>query len=137
MFLIGSSLFKNGREITFHYIKVINSSLIGPLFLKAEPKFSRSVTKHSADLFSPACQKTREINQPQLFMSLRDKSMSSGSKNKWGHIAVFTLSPSNVYCKKCLIHQLYSVCVRPFKPLGIRCFLHYFHRLVSTKEHKR
>jgi len=26
--------------------------------------------------------------------------MFSGSKNKWGHIAVFTTAPSNVYCKK-------------------------------------
>jgi len=45
MFLTGSSLFKNGRETIFHYIKVINSKLIGPIFWKQSPIFQDLLQK--------------------------------------------------------------------------------------------
>ena len=89
MLLIGSCLFKNGCEIIFHHIKVINSSLIAALFLKAEPDISRSVQKILQIFFLQHVKiKKRQIPPPQLFMSIRDKIMFSGSKNN-GVILLF------------------------------------------------
>jgi hypothetical protein len=94
MFLIDSSLFKNGREIIFHYVKVINSSLIRPPFFERRARVFKICYKNSLQIYF------LKKKPPKLFMSLRDNIMFSGSENKWGRFAVSTAYPSNIYCKK-------------------------------------
>jgi len=99
MFLIGSSLFKNGREIIFHYIKEINSIFIGSLFLKAEPDFQDLLQKNFLHIYFLQHVKIKKKQIPPSYLCQLGTKLFSGGKNKWGHIAVFTTSPSNIYCK--------------------------------------